>query len=245
MDNPPSEPAFARFYRRIEENARNPQEPALMIIALGDSVTQGVTEHRLREPAAGCHRELRRRLEEFFPTTTFNLLNAGVGGQTAGQGLARLERDVISHRPDLVIIGFGLNDAVQGIDGLPLFEEALARTIGEIRERTSADLVLMTPPFMATRHSFRVHPGHDPFAAKIIGAQNDGTLAAYAGAIRKLSARHGVPLADVYAEWARLSRNGLDTDLWLVNGLNHPGERGHRLAATVLFRTVLSGWNPG
>jgi len=38
------------------------------------------------------------------------VINAGIGGQTSWQGLARFEKDVIAQKPDLCFVGFGGND---------------------------------------------------------------------------------------------------------------------------------------
>ena len=39
-----------------------------------------------------------------------NAINSGVGGHTSRQGLHRIKKDVLEHRPDLVVILFGTND---------------------------------------------------------------------------------------------------------------------------------------
>ena len=38
------------------------------------------------------------------------MVNAGIGGEQASHGFARLDRDVLSKKPDLVIYEFGNND---------------------------------------------------------------------------------------------------------------------------------------
>jgi len=38
------------------------------------------------------------------------VINAGIGGQTSWEGLARLERDVTSKKPDMCFVAFGAND---------------------------------------------------------------------------------------------------------------------------------------
>lgn len=42
------------------------------------------------------------------------VLNKGRAGETAADGLRRLERDVIAHRPRLCIVEFGVNEAFRG-----------------------------------------------------------------------------------------------------------------------------------
>lgn len=238
-----------RFQSRIREKALDAAAPPIITVAFGDSVTQGVAEHRRLDPPGAYHALLQRGLEDHYPTTTFSTLDAGVAGSTARQALSRLERDVIRHQPDLVLIAFGLNDAVGGGDAkLPEFEAALREIVATTHARTEADIVLLTPPHMATRrHAHRIHPEHEAVADSIITAQTSGTLARYADAIRSLGHRLSGPrlmLADIHSEWTRLRETGTDTDLWLVNGLNHPDARGHRLSATLLLSALIPGATP-
>jgi len=228
------------FFERIEANARDAEQRPVTIVAFGDSVTQGVTEHRCLEGSRVYHRLLQERLEAFFPTATFQTINAGVAGNSAMQGLERLERDVLGHAPDLVLIAFGLNDALEGPPGLAAFGAALRAMVRRIRTETGAAVACLTPPLMARRRSPRIHPDHEAFAGRIIHAQTSGALAACAGEIRRVATETGALLADVHAQWERLNRQGLDTDIWLANGLNHPDARGHRLAAELLFARLLA-----
>ena len=185
--------------------------------------------------------ELQEQLEAFFPTTTFSTLNAGVSGGSTAQALGRLQRDVIRHQPDLVLIAFGLNDSTRGLEKIDAFADDLRKIVKAVRGQTEADVVLLTPPYMATKPTERIHPDHEGVTEIILRAQRDGALAAYAENIRCVASELAVPVADIHAEWKRLSESGTDTDLWLCNGLNHPDARGHQLAATVVFHTLLNG----
>ncbi|OJU98410.1 MAG: hypothetical protein BGO12_12520 [Verrucomicrobia bacterium 61-8] len=229
-----------RLFRRIEEKARDVSQPPVTIVAFGDSVTQGVMEHRVLDSAHVYHRLLLDHLESFFPTTSFSIFNAGVSGDSAANALGRLDRDVLSRNPDLVLIAFGLNDSLQGEPGLSGFSSSLAAMIRIIKEKTRSAMLVLTPPFMARKPGPRIHPDHLSIADRIMEAQNTGMLARYASAIRRVAGQHDVPLADVHREWERLAESGLDTDVWLINGLNHPDARGHRLAALLVFHALLS-----
>lgn len=81
---------------------------ALRIVCLGDSVTFG----------AGIPFEetFEQQLERKLKTQQLavKVINAGVGSQRAWQGLARLDKDVVRFRPDMVAICFGLNDGSLG-----------------------------------------------------------------------------------------------------------------------------------
>lgn len=229
-----------RFFQRITDKAKNVDHPPVLIAALGDSVTQGVMEQVMLDAEGVYHRRLQQKLEAFFPTTTFSTINAGVSGGNATQALERLERDVLRHQPDLVLVAFGLNDSLGGREGLPAFRTALTTIFQRVTQETPASVIFLTPPFMARRKNVRVHPEHEDFVESITQTQVSGMLGEYAQEIRDVAAACGALVADVHAEWARLADTGLDTDLWLCNGLNHPDRRGHALAAEVLFHRILS-----
>ena len=229
-----------RFFKRIHEKSVDTSHATILMTALGDSVTQGAMELGRWSPEKVDHRLFQQQLESLYPSTPFSMFNAGVDGNNAKQGLERMPRDVIRHQPDLVLVAFGLNDCGAGLAELPGFEETLLKIVGLIRSQTEADIVLITPPFMAREQTSRVHPQHQIHAESIFRLQNEGVLAAYAETIRKVAREQKVVLADVHAEWARLEASGVNTTTWLCNGLNHPDELGHQLAASVLFGTVFA-----
>lgn len=118
-----------RFRRRLIAHAKDPAEKAPLIVAFGDSVTAGNSSHGHFDFEAVYHRQLQHLLHERFSQTVVNILNAGVGGQTATQALKRLSRDIIEHSPDLVIVGFGLNDCGGEQAGLSGFRDAMQHII--------------------------------------------------------------------------------------------------------------------
>ena len=85
------------------------QEQPLKIVALGDSLTAGYgIAANLAFPA-----QLERALRE--KGHAVEILNAGVSGDTASGGLARLDWSV-PEGTDAVIVELGANDALRGID---------------------------------------------------------------------------------------------------------------------------------
>ena len=84
-------------------------EPGPVIVAFGDSLTAGY----------GLAPELgfAVRLEAWLNAAgvTARVVNAGVSGDTTAGGRARLSW-VMADRPDLVIVEFGGNDALRGVD---------------------------------------------------------------------------------------------------------------------------------
>jgi acyl-CoA thioesterase-1 len=69
-------------------------------VFLGDSITSG---HRLSADVAFPHR--------LGQALGVRAINAGISGDTTAGGLARIDRDVLAHQPQLVVVELGVNDA--------------------------------------------------------------------------------------------------------------------------------------
>lgn len=228
-----------RIHERIREKAIDNQASTVFVVALGDSVTQGCMEPERMDPDAVYHNRLKKLLERRYPATTFSVLNAGIGGESAPGGLRRLARDVTSRRPDLVLVGYGLNDACGGgMAGLEAFRAAMAEIVDRIERETQADVLLITPNMMATRDNDAVPERWKPVIGQFVDAQNSGLLAVYAQTIRDLAAARGTALADVYSRWEALVKSGVDTTSRLSNGINHPDAGMHDMAAQIIMEEI-------
>lgn len=110
------------------------------IVAFGSSSTYGVgaSDDRSSYPA-----QLAILLAERYPGAGFEVLNKGVSGNVVADNMARLRRDVLQARPDLVIWQIGTNDALYGWAPEEI-SPAIKRGILRIRA-TGAEIVLMAP----------------------------------------------------------------------------------------------------
>jgi acyl-CoA thioesterase-1 len=97
-----------------------------VVAFLGDSLTSG---WRLRE-AKAYPALLERSLRE--GKHPIRALNLGVNGNTAGDGLARLD-GALRRKPDVLVVALGIND---GLRGLPL--DATESALRQIVERARA-----------------------------------------------------------------------------------------------------------
>ena len=91
-------------YRPDLRRVANLAAPGDAVVFFGDSITQGYGV----------------RPEDSFPALVgqalgLSFVNAGVPGDTMGAGLARMERDVMPHRPRLVVVEFGGNDFLRRV----------------------------------------------------------------------------------------------------------------------------------
>jgi acyl-CoA thioesterase I len=95
------------------------------ILALGDSLTAG---YGLPADQAFPVRLQARLNDDGY---TVQVVNAGVSGDTSAGGLARLDW-ALADKPDLVLVEFGANDALRGIDPKVTFDnldKMLARIV--------------------------------------------------------------------------------------------------------------------
>ncbi len=81
-------------------------QDCIRFVALGDSIVHG---HIVPAEAAWPGR-LEARLQRRYPRIPWAVINSGICGETAVQGLARLHRDGLRFRPHVLFIAFGLND---------------------------------------------------------------------------------------------------------------------------------------
>ena len=107
--------------------------PGPLVAFLGDSLTSG---WKLSEEEAYPALVGRTLTERGRPV---RVLNAGISGDTAAQGLARLSA-VLEHQPDVLVVALGINDALRG-DSLEDTEAALRQVLENAR--TSGCLLLL------------------------------------------------------------------------------------------------------
>ena len=195
------------------------------IAFVGDSVTLGAEAGSWWKDDSPHYRnqflsELRKR----FPKATIEQIQAFQGGQGAPFGEKILEEKVLGHNADLLLIAFGLNDAIAPAGKAPSNPpEAFSGQIAGMTRRAKAEgieVILLTP--------MQPNPYQkDGLASRITG---------YNEALAKVAAAEGAALADVYSQWLRLTDEGIPPYSQLHNWLNHPGIRGHRVYAEVLLR---------
>ena len=82
----------------------------ITIVCFGDSLTAGygATKPGLDDKSKSYPAFLQNKV-------TIPVINAGVTGNTTAQGLSRVNTDVVSKNPEIVIVNLGANDLFQGI----------------------------------------------------------------------------------------------------------------------------------
>jgi lysophospholipase L1-like esterase len=108
---------------------KNSEIRSLTIICFGDSLTYGT--------GAGQDMDYPSQLSALIGKP---LINAGVSGDTTARALDRLERDVLSKSPDLVLITLGGNDLKNGVARAVAFDNL--KTIVESIQVTGARVII-------------------------------------------------------------------------------------------------------
>jgi lysophospholipase L1-like esterase len=136
---------FTAAPRHAPDAGVHPTKPLLedgdRVVFLGDSITVMHTYTRAIE----AYVRLRH------PTWTMTFINAGVGGNTAADALARLDTDVLAHQPTVVFVNFGMNDASYPADSPgAAFEKNMAELFDRLAAAKVRAIVWLDPtPFDA------------------------------------------------------------------------------------------------
>lgn len=153
-------------------------------------------------------------LKKAFPNAVVNTIVTAIGGEDCVAGAARFDRDVLSHKPDLIFIDYALNDRRLP---LPKVEEAWESMIASA-EKHRIPLILITPTGDSTADM----------------KKEDDPLRKRRDLICKLAVKHHLPLADVSTAWITKVEFGTPQDQ-LLSQPNHPNLAGNQLAADTIF----------
>jgi lysophospholipase L1-like esterase len=191
-----------------------PTNHTINIVCHGHSVPAGY----FRTPAVHTFDAypylLHRGLAERFPHAVINVIVTGIGGENSEQGAKRFQRDVLSLRPDVITIDYGLNDRAIGLARAErgwrqMIEMALARHI---------PVILLTPTPDLSAH---LDNPNDP-------------LNQQAEQIRRLAAEYHVGLVDSLALFEAKLRSGTPLRSLMAQS-NHPNRQGHEIVAAGLL----------
>ena len=94
----------ARFRQLIEKFETNRE---ITVGFIGGSITQGSLASVIRKSYAA---RVYAHLSQVYPKHFIRYVNAGIGGTNSYFGAARVEEDLLSEKPDLVFVEFGVND---------------------------------------------------------------------------------------------------------------------------------------
>lgn len=162
-----------------------------------------------------------------FPEYDLTFVNAGVGGDTVQKALTRVERDVLSVKPTMVIIAFGMNDVVYVQENENLAEWYKKNYI-ELADRLHA-------------HGARILLlGPNPVDDDYQNLRNQNDLEILTNTLISFAAEHNLTAIDMFHPLRDLLRKakGAKKEIVLIPDGVHPNPAGHVAMAYVILTSL-------
>lgn len=161
------------------------QDKPKKIVFFGDSITQAGVQPK------GYITQFGQILEQKGLKDKYELVGAGIGGNKIYDLYLRLEDDVLSKKPDIVVVYVGVNDvwhkATSGTGTDPdKFERFYQALINKIKAN-NITLILCTPAAIGEKND--------------ASNQQDGDLNQYSKIIRNLASKNNLALCDLRKEF--------------------------------------------
>ncbi len=192
-----------------------PGNRTVNIVCHGHSVPAGYFKTPVVDTFNAYPHLLHKALKLQYPNAVINVIVTAIGGENSDSGAKRFEADVLSLRPDVVTIDYGLNDRGIGVD------KARENLTAMIQQATAAGIkvILLTP------------------TPDLSAAMNDpqDPLNQQAEMIRTLARSQQVGLVDSLKAFGDQINQGTKLDNLMSQG-NHPNRKGHELVVQELMK---------
>ncbi len=207
--------------------SRVPRLDKTKFLAFGDSITEGkirsvvvVPPGILNEPGSYVN-QLNTKLESRYLDQTITLVADGWGGELAGVGKLRLERDWPMFNPDALLVMEGVNDLLAPDTATPAGMDAAMNSVIDALQR----MVRFGKSRGARVFLGTLVPMAAPQPANVIAA-----VPVLNGRIKSLAAAENVALVDLFAAvpTSELSADGL-----------HPKASGYNLVADEWLKAII------
>lgn len=137
----------------------------MKILFQGDSVTDaGRDRSNPHDMGEGYPKYASAMIQDSFPDTDFEFVNLGISGNRTEHLVERLQSDFIELQPDILSIMIGVDDvwhhhAVEMVETTDeYFEANLRRILSEIREKTTAKLLIIQPILLDVADKAHMRP---------------------------------------------------------------------------------------
>jgi lysophospholipase L1-like esterase len=200
---------------KTEMSKKWPGNHTINIVCHGHSVPAGYFRTPVVDTFNAYPHVLHKAIKDAYPYAVVNVIVTAIGGETSKSGAERFEKDVLVHKPDVLLIDYGLND--RGI-GLENANTAWTNMIEKAKAQ-DVKVILLTPTA-------------DQGAAL---EDSDDPLNQHAEQIRRLAGRFNVALVDSLAEFKAYVKKGGKLEELMSQG-NHPNRKGHDLVVSAAIK---------
>jgi len=160
----------------------------------------------------------------------YELIGAGVGGNKVYDLYLRLEEDVISHSPDIVVIWVGVNDVWHKKMGTGTDADKFERFYRALIKKFKAahiQVIVCTPATIGEKFDYT--------------NEQDGDLNKYSNIIRKIARDQQLTLVDLrsaFEEYEKVhNTDNLERGLLTVDGV-HLNDAGNQLVAGLMAEAI-------
>lgn len=192
-----------------------PKNRILNIVFHGHSVPAGYFKTPQVNTLGAYPNLLLKKLKSIYPLAVVNVIVTAIGGENSVKGAERFVRDVLIHKPDLLLIDYSLNDRGPGL------EKAYAAWNQMIKAAKDQDIkvILLTPS-----------PDQ-----RVDYADPANELRKHTDQVRRIAAENQVGLVDSYRAFEFLYPEKEQLSKYMAQ-VNHPNELGHELIANELMK---------
>lgn len=208
----------------------NPRLSVTKFLAFGDSITAGFVPDgtdtfadsiyaRVVQPDASYPSRLETMLRARYTGQTLTVINSGVPGEKAVEGVTRLPGDLARHAPDVLLLQEGVNDIDSfGAAAIPATVEAVRTMIRTARGRGARVIVGTLLPQISGLKRAAAPELMAPFNAQLV----------------PMAISEGASVVDLYSGIL------LDVKIWIspLDGL-HPTPAGYSEMARLFFGTLI------
>ncbi len=202
--------------------------PEHAILFFGDSITRFGDDEE-----GGYVRLIRQQLKQESQFASYPVLSSGENGDRVPDLQERLQRDVLSLKPAIVVVYIGTNDVWHSrlpSGGTPkdLYEDGLRDIVSRIRQ-SSARVILCTPAVIGEKTD-----GSNPL---------DGMLDDYCGINRSVARAFDIPVVDLrhlFLTYLREHNDKNKEDGILTKDGVHLNRAGNKLVADAIFPVLRS-----
>lgn len=126
------------------------------VVFIGDSITDCGRRDQHSPFGNGYVKIAIELITARYPDRDLRFFNEGISGNTVRHLRDRWEQDVLSHRPDWVMVKIGINDLHRTLDQTPeavspdTYEQLYRDCLNRTRHETEARLVLLDPFYISS-----------------------------------------------------------------------------------------------
>ena len=180
------------------------------IVSYGNSITAG---GEASSTAFRFQSVYGNYLKSIFPQANFKIDDVSIPGYSSKQGIEWWDTYIGKTSPDLVLVGWGMNDHNKGGNPPEQFRKNLIKLVGMIKERKNAEVIL-----------YSAFPPNDDWH------YGSHSMELYAAATKQAALEANCAYVDVYSTWMKVFKRKDQSSL-LGNNINHPNDFGHWLYA--------------